>query len=136
MVTWLLVLAASPFLPPLAMVVCVVPRMALARVRTIPSKPLFLRRALTVLYTLPITLRLLTLLYVVTSVGATIGINPEIAVNFTSGGFSNYFAQPSHQFDATASYLATLPTDFKGKYNKTGRGYPDVRVCCCPSGSG
>ena len=30
----------------------------------------------------------------VTTVGGTIGISPETAVDFSGGGFSNYFAQP------------------------------------------
>jgi hypothetical protein len=81
-------------------------------------------------YIVCIAMHLLILSYIVTVVGATIGNNPEVAVNFTGGGFSNYFATPSYQSNATAAYLATLPTNFKGKFNKTGRGYPDVRVCC------
>ena len=62
----------------------------------------------------------------VTAVGSTIGINPERAVNFTSGGFSNLFAQPSYQSAAVASFLETVPSDFPGVFNSTGRGFPDV----------
>ncbi|KAJ7779427.1 family S53 protease-like protein [Mycena maculata] len=67
----------------------------------------------------------------VTSVGATSGIN-ETAADFSSGGFSNYFAAPSYQASTrgvsgdTAAYLATLGTTNAGLFNRTGRGFPDV----------
>lgn len=64
----------------------------------------------------------------VTAVGATIGLQPEVAVNFTGGGFSNVFAQPAWQAAAVAQFLQTLPADFAGSFNKSGRGYPDVRA--------
>jgi tripeptidyl-peptidase-1 len=50
----------------------------------------------------------------------------EIAVNFSGGGFSNYFATPSYQANATATYLKALGSTYSGLYNATGRGYPDV----------
>ncbi|KAJ6573397.1 family S53 protease-like protein [Mycena vulgaris] len=62
----------------------------------------------------------------VTSVGSTIGFAPETAVNFTGGGFSNFFRRPRYQAAAVASFLKTIPADFAGTFNKTGRGYPDV----------
>ncbi|VDC03294.1 unnamed protein product [Peniophora sp. CBMAI 1063] len=62
----------------------------------------------------------------VTSVGATNGINPEKAVSFSGGGFSNYFATPSYQSSVVASYVSSLGTTYSGLYNKTGRAYPDV----------
>jgi hypothetical protein len=37
-----------------------------------------------------------------TSVGATQGIAPETGASFSSGGFSNYFAQPSCTFIPSA----------------------------------
>jgi tripeptidyl-peptidase-1 len=64
----------------------------------------------------------------VTSVGSTIGINPERAINFTGGGFSNYFARPWFQDPVVNSYLKTVPSDFPGIFNRSGRGYPDVRA--------
>ncbi|KAJ7445016.1 subtilisin-like protein [Mycena galericulata] len=64
----------------------------------------------------------------VTSVGATIGFGPETAVNFTGGGFSNFFPIPSYQSDAVAGFLEQLPTDFQGIFNNSGRGYPDVSL--------
>ncbi|KAJ6586025.1 family S53 protease-like protein [Mycena capillaripes] len=64
----------------------------------------------------------------VTSVGATTGFGPETAVNFTGGGFSNYFPSPSYQSDAVAGFFGQLSTDFQGSFNSYGRGYPDVSV--------
>ncbi|KAJ7093501.1 family S53 protease [Mycena epipterygia] len=61
----------------------------------------------------------------VTSVGATGGIT-ETAATFSSGGFSNYFGIPSYQTADVATYLTTLGTTNSGKFNRTGRGFPDV----------
>ncbi|KAF7360825.1 Family S53 protease-like protein [Mycena sanguinolenta] len=62
----------------------------------------------------------------VTSVGSTQGFSPEQATNFTSGGFSNVFPTPDYQTAAIAAFLQTIPDDFVGSFNKSGRGYPDV----------
>ncbi|KAI0079096.1 subtilisin-like protein [Panus rudis PR-1116 ss-1] len=62
----------------------------------------------------------------VTTVGGTIRVNPEVAVSFSGGGFSNYFAQPSYQSTAVSNFLARLGTTNAGLFNKTGRAYPDV----------
>ncbi|KAF9118448.1 hypothetical protein BGX30_004561 [Mortierella sp. GBA39] len=65
----------------------------------------------------------------VTSVGATTGFHPEVAVsNFGSGGgFSWYFKRPPYQKRAVDAYLALLPKGlYKGLYRPTGRAYPDV----------
>ncbi|KAJ7618332.1 subtilisin-like protein [Mycena polygramma] len=62
----------------------------------------------------------------VTAVGSTQGFAPEKAINFTGGGFSNFFPAPSFQTDAISGFLKTIPDDFSGTFNKTGRGYPDV----------
>ncbi|KAJ6592907.1 family S53 protease-like protein [Mycena capillaripes] len=64
----------------------------------------------------------------VTSVGSTQGFGPEKAINFTGGGFSNVFSTPSYQSAAVASFLETVPSNFRGTFNKTGRGYPDVSL--------
>jgi len=64
----------------------------------------------------------------VTSVGSTQGFGPEKAINFTGGGFSNFFPTPSYQTTQVASFLATVPANFAGTFNKSGRGYPDVAV--------
>src|SRR5712672_627912 len=41
----------------------------------------------------------------VTSVGGTSGVNPEIAADFSGGGFSNYFARPDYQNASVSEYL-------------------------------
>ena len=62
----------------------------------------------------------------VTSVGGTHKINPERAVLFSSGGFSDRFPRPPYQEAAVTSYLAILGDRWKGLYNPAGRGFPDV----------
>lgn len=61
-----------------------------------------------------------------TSVGATTGIAPETAATFSSGGFSNIFAQPSYQASAVSAYLTTLGNTNSGKFTRTGRAFPDI----------
>ncbi|KAA1475871.1 family S53 protease [Dentipellis sp. KUC8613] len=60
-----------------------------------------------------------------TSVGATTGV-PETAASFSSGGFSNTFAQPSYQSAAVSAFLDTLGNTDRGRFNTGGRGFPDV----------
>ncbi|KAJ7751459.1 subtilisin-like protein [Mycena metata] len=62
----------------------------------------------------------------VSSVGGTQGFAPEQALNLSSGGFSNIFPVPSYQTEAVGKYLETLPSDFPGQFNRTGRGFPDI----------
>lgn len=62
-----------------------------------------------------------------TAVGGTTGIAPEYAVNFTSGGFSNYFPRPAYQNAEVEGFLETLPKNFEGVFNRSGRAFPDVR---------
>lgn len=62
----------------------------------------------------------------ITTVGATNGDSPETAATLSAGGFSNYFGIPSYQSSAVSSYLQTLGRTDSGKYNASGRGYPDV----------
>lgn len=62
----------------------------------------------------------------VTSVGATVGIAPETAADFSAGGFSEYFARPEWQDDAVEEYLQLLGEKWTGYYNPRGRGFPDV----------
>ncbi|KAI0760227.1 peptidase S8/S53 domain-containing protein [Fomes fomentarius] len=64
----------------------------------------------------------------VTSVGATQDMNPAVAAPFSSGGFSNVFPRPSYQSDAVEKYLRTLGNTYNGRYNASGRAYPDVSV--------
>ncbi|KAH9948990.1 peptidase S8/S53 domain-containing protein [Amylocystis lapponica] len=61
-----------------------------------------------------------------TSVGATTGINPETAADFSAGGFSNIFPTPSYQAADVSAFLTTLGSTYSGLYNASGRGYPDV----------
>ncbi|KAI8962868.1 subtilisin-like protein [Daldinia sp. FL1419] len=62
----------------------------------------------------------------VTSVGGTVGVEPERAVSFSSGGFSDLFPRPSYQKAAVDAYLGTIGSTFEGLYNPSGRGFPDV----------
>ncbi|KAF1958205.1 tripeptidyl-peptidase-like protein [Byssothecium circinans] len=62
----------------------------------------------------------------VTSVGGTRNINPEIAVSFSSGGFSDLYERPAYQESAVSAYLSKLGSQWEGLYNPKGRGFPDV----------
>lgn len=67
-----------------------------------------------------------------TAVGATQNFSPEIAVDgdlpgfYSGAGFSNYFKRPSYQDSVVKDYVKSLGNEYKGLYNKHGRGYPDV----------
>ena len=66
----------------------------------------------------------------VTAVGGTWFQRPEQGAQFSGGGFSNYFPQPSYQKTSVASFLqesagaGKLPSDTL--FNKPGRAFPDV----------
>lgn len=62
----------------------------------------------------------------VTSVGGTYQIEPERAVSFSSGGFSDLWERPSWQDDAITKYFGILGDKWDGLYNPNGRGFPDV----------
>lgn len=62
----------------------------------------------------------------VTSVGGVYGINPEKAIDFSGGGFSDLFPRPSYQDQAVKRYLDRLGDQWNGLYNPQGRGIPDV----------
>ncbi|KAL8808828.1 MAG: hypothetical protein Q9223_003671 [Gallowayella weberi] len=62
----------------------------------------------------------------VTSVGGTFHVQPEIAIGFSSGGFSDRFPRPAYQNTAVTQYLSKIGDTFKGLYNPNGRGFPDV----------
>lgn len=62
----------------------------------------------------------------VTSVGGTRHVQPEVAVGFSSGGFSDRFPRPSYQDAAVTTYLSILGDTWKGLFNPAGRGFPDV----------
>jgi tripeptidyl-peptidase I len=62
----------------------------------------------------------------VTAVGGTQHVEPEVAVSFSSGGFSDRFPRPGYQQDAVSAYLKKLGNKWSGLYNPAGRGFPDV----------
>lgn len=62
----------------------------------------------------------------VTSVGGTYRVQPELAVPFSSGGFSDRFPRPAYQDAAVTQYLCVLGDTWEGLYNPDGRGFPDV----------
>ncbi|KAL9069211.1 MAG: hypothetical protein Q9157_006242, partial [Trypethelium eluteriae] len=62
----------------------------------------------------------------VTAVGGTFNVTPEVAVDFSSGGFSERFARPAYQSAVVDAYLSKLGSNFSGYYNAQGRGIPDV----------
>ncbi|KAI1162839.1 subtilisin-like protein [Nemania serpens] len=61
-----------------------------------------------------------------TSVGGTVGVEPEHAIYFSSGGFSDIFPRPLYQEEAVSKYVRGIGGTFKGLYNPRGRGFPDV----------
>ncbi|KAL0069551.1 hypothetical protein AAF712_003209 [Marasmius tenuissimus] len=62
----------------------------------------------------------------VTAVGGTTRTNPEVAVSFSGGGFSNYFARPDYQNTAVTTFLNRLGSTNSGLFNTSGRAYPDL----------
>lgn len=62
----------------------------------------------------------------VTSVGGTTQVEPEQAVDFSSGGFSDLWDRPAYQEEAVSEYLTKLGDRWAGLYNPSGRGFPDV----------
>ncbi|RWA07894.1 hypothetical protein EKO27_g7203 [Xylaria grammica] len=67
----------------------------------------------------------------ITAVGGTESWGPEVAWIASSGGFSNYFAQPWYQQDAVSTYLEKhISPKTKAYYdpytNFSGRAFPDI----------
>ncbi|KAF9892943.1 polynucleotide 3'-phosphatase [Aspergillus nanangensis] len=62
----------------------------------------------------------------VTSVGGTYGIDPERAIDFSGGGFSERFPRPLYQKASVDNYLEKLGNRWDGLFNRGGRGIPDV----------
>ncbi|KAH9062381.1 subtilisin-like protein [Lactarius vividus] len=62
----------------------------------------------------------------VTVVGGTTDYQPEVAADFSGGGFSDYFQRPSYQEGAVSTFLQHLGNQFQGLYNASGRGIPDI----------
>jgi tripeptidyl-peptidase-1 len=55
----------------------------------------------------------------VTLVGATSGASPETGASLSAGGFSNYFAQQTWQATAIKAYIASIGTEYAGKFFST-----------------
>jgi tripeptidyl-peptidase-1 len=62
----------------------------------------------------------------VTSVGGTVNVEPEEAVSFSSGGFSDQWKRPWYQEKQVKDYLTQLGSKWEGLYNQNGRGFPDI----------
>eukprot|EP01084_Bolivina_argentea_P284458 487516_1 len=64
----------------------------------------------------------------VTSVGGTHSSSPEIVWSSGGGGFSDYWPQQTWQTNAINNYFTTAGNNLPAanKWNKTGRGYPDI----------
>ncbi|KAH7136164.1 tripeptidyl-peptidase-like protein [Dendryphion nanum] len=62
----------------------------------------------------------------VTAVGGTHKVEPEQAIYFSSGGFSDIWTRPSYQDVAVTDYLTKLGSQWEGLYNPQGRGFPDI----------
>ncbi|KAL9085329.1 MAG: hypothetical protein Q9165_007620 [Trypethelium subeluteriae] len=66
----------------------------------------------------------------VTAVGGTFNTTPEVALAFSSGGFSERFPRPPYQSAVVDAYLAKQQRggngNFSAYYNARGRGIPDV----------
>jgi tripeptidyl-peptidase-1 len=52
----------------------------------------------------------------VTTVGGTKGTFPEQAVDFSGGGFSNYFGRPPYQSQVVEGYLETLGEQYSNLF--------------------
>ncbi|KAI9451820.1 subtilisin-like protein [Lactarius psammicola] len=62
----------------------------------------------------------------VTSVGGTFNITPEIAAGLSGGGFSDHFPRPVYQRKAVPHFFKSLGSQYRGMYNRKGRGIPDI----------
>ncbi|GJJ16157.1 hypothetical protein Clacol_010437 [Clathrus columnatus] len=63
----------------------------------------------------------------VTSVGATLlSSGTEIGSPNSASGFSNIFSQAPYQADAVNGYLKQIGSLYNGRFNASGRGYPDI----------
>lgn len=61
----------------------------------------------------------------VTAVGGTTGIEPETAISFSGGGFSNYFSQPPYQAKDVTAYIENLGGTYDGLYKCGLRSAPE-----------
>ena len=67
------------------------------------------------------------------SVGGVFEFSPEIAVDgntaagyWSGAGFSNYFSRPAYQYAAVTNYIRSIGTKDQGRYNASGRAFPDI----------
>lgn len=49
-----------------------------------------------------------------------------MAAELSTGGFSNVFSRPAYQEAFVSPYLEALGDTYKGRFNASGRGYPDI----------
>ncbi|KAI0059713.1 tripeptidyl peptidase A [Artomyces pyxidatus] len=64
----------------------------------------------------------------VTTVGGTRYV-PEVAADFSGGGFSEYWSRPSYQDGVVSEFLTTQLRDtYADLYNPNGRAFPDVSI--------
>lgn len=68
----------------------------------------------------------------VLSVGGTVDPSEEWAASWSGGGFSNLFGIPSYQKDAVSGYINALGHTVEGRFNTSGRAYPDVSALGTP----
>ncbi|KAH8979803.1 subtilisin-like protein [Lactarius akahatsu] len=62
----------------------------------------------------------------VTTVGGTTDFWPEIAAGLSGGGFSDYFKRPDYQNEAVTTFFENFGNTYRGLYNDSGRGFPDI----------
>lgn len=62
----------------------------------------------------------------VTSVGGTTSQFPQVGADLSGGGFSNYFPRPAYQNEGVPAFLSKLGRQYRGIYNRDGRGIPDL----------
>ncbi|KAH8997714.1 subtilisin-like protein [Lactarius hatsudake] len=62
----------------------------------------------------------------VTVVGGTTDYEPEVAAVLSGGGFSDHFERPPYQRQAVPTFLEDLGSRYRGLYNDSGRGVPDI----------
>lgn len=53
-------------------------------------------------------------------------MDPERAVSFSGGGFSEVFTRPAYQDKVVGEYLKHLGSQWHGLYNPNGKAIPDV----------
>lgn len=62
----------------------------------------------------------------VTAVGGTYQTGPELAVSFSSGGFSSLHPRPAWQDTVVNTYLESIGETYAPFFNASNRGFPDV----------